>query len=483
MLLNDAQIDRIEAEVLRLLAEVGLAVMNDEIAGLMRALGCTDGPRRRLRIPVETAREVIAARIRINGETRKDAHTQPPIPCPEGPVLNYAFSPGPTHFFDFERWETIGLTDEIADDMIRMADATPEVGGVHPLWTPSPEPEISSVVQLVRCLKLSRKTTGLDAIYPRQMKYMVEIGEILTGQPGSSRYVGGSPCITPPLILGDRMAEEILQRRDCRVQRYSVITMTMVGVSSPVTRLGTVITGAAEVLGGMVATHAVDPEAAIEGGAFIACTDLRGDQMTMAAPEMAWINAAISELFERRWGGNVSVGTQFSPSAKVPGLQAVYENYFLACAVARLSGVDPHYYGRGMINNGGTGSPEQLMLDIEVLAAHRASEMPPAFDEKSLAIDAIHEVLRDDGRFLDHDHTLRHWRERWIPRLFRWDALGPQSPHGDGSERHILGMAHEMWRANLSRYQPPDWPDETIRALDNVERRARRDLTGSGVLS
>jgi len=40
--------------------------------------------------------------------------------------------------------------------------------------------------------------------------------------------------MTPPLILGDRAAEEMLERRDCGIPRYFVATMTMVGISAPI---------------------------------------------------------------------------------------------------------------------------------------------------------------------------------------------------------------------------------------------------------
>ncbi len=52
--------------------------------------------------------------------------------------------------------------------------------------------------------------------------------------------------MTPPLILGDRAAEEMLERRDCGVPRYFVATRTMVGISSPITLPGAVVAGAAE---------------------------------------------------------------------------------------------------------------------------------------------------------------------------------------------------------------------------------------------
>ena len=479
MLLDDNQIERFETEALDLLADVGLGVRNGTIASLLQQQGCRCGANGRLRIPREVALAVIGSQKRRSNEAPQGAASQDRVAEDAMPVLTDAFSPGPTRYFDFERGQPVDLTPEIADSMMRLAEATPEIGGVHCWWPRTAEPEIESIVNLVRSLKRTRKVMGLDAIHPKQIKYLVEIGEILTGESRSTRYLAGSQCMTPPLILGDRAAEEMLERRDCGVPRYFVATMTMVGISTPITLPGAVVAGAAEILGGMVAAHAVCPEAEMTGGAFVVCTNPKGDQMTMAAPEMAWINAAIREVFQRRWGGYLVTGTQYSPCACVPGLQATYENYFLACASARLEGVPPSYGGKGLLANGAVGCPEQLMLDIEARAALLSLDKPVVLDGESLAPKVLREVMAEEGRtFLDHDHTLRHWRERWVPQLFVCDPSGGGILRSNHSERHILESAHQMWRDKLSRYQPPEWPLDVLDALDDVERRARRELVG-----
>ena len=275
MLLSDDQVDRFETEILNLLADVGLGVRNDEIAGLLQQQGCSRGANGRLRIPRQVALAVIGSQKRRTEARKQGVPTKDRVADDSGPLLPDAFCPGPTRYFDFERGQPVDLTPEIVDSMMRLAEATPEIGRVHCWWPPTAEPEIESIVNLIRSLKLTRKVMGLDAIRPKQIKYLVEIGEILTGEPQSTRYLAGSQCMTPPLILGDRAAEEMLERRDCGVPRYFVATMTMVGISAPITLPGAVVAGAAEILGGMVAAHAVCPEAEITGGAFVVCTSLK----------------------------------------------------------------------------------------------------------------------------------------------------------------------------------------------------------------
>ena len=479
MLLNDAELDRIEIEVFRLLEDVGLDVRDDEITRLLLESGCKSLPNGRLRIPRELASEVVAfQQARCSAPASEPAGPQRPAAL-ETAVMHSAFVPGPTVCYDYGAGEVVGVTDEIARRVLQLADATPEVASVHCLWRPGLRPETESIDMLIDALKITRKPTGLDAIFPGQVKYLVEISEIVTGEAGSSYYLAGSQCITPPLILGSRSAGEMLERKKCGVAHYFVATMTLVGVSSPVTRPGAVIAGAAEILGGWVAAHAVAPEGSLTGGAFVSCMDMASGEVTMASPAMAWINAAIRELFERRLGGHVSTGTHYAPCAKVPGLQATYENYFIACAAARLEGGRVSYPGRGLLDNGGVGSPEQLMLDIEARTAIEHLEMPLSLDDDSLALDALREVVPQGSIFLDHEHTRRHCREEWTPRFFLWDSVGPGSRHGDGSERAILDRAHEACEENIKRYQPPEWPRDVLRALDRVAQKARQEFCGT----
>ena len=42
--------------------------------------------------------------------------------------------------------------------------------------------------------------------------------------------------------------------------------------------------------------------------------------------------------------------------------------------------------------------------------------------------------------------------------------------------RDSLDKCQQMWRENLKRYEPPHWPDEKIKALDQVLARAKSEF-------
>ncbi|MEI6502117.1 MAG: trimethylamine methyltransferase family protein, partial [Armatimonadota bacterium] len=286
-------------------------------------------------------------------------------------------------------------------------------------------------------------------------------------------YVGGSQCMTPPMGLGYRAAQEMLERRKHGVRRYYVATMAMVGVSAPLDLLSAAALSAAEVLGGLVTAFVICPEAALMGTAATTVLDMASGNAAMNAPESALLDVAVKELFDAAFGGHVSAHVRYAPTARVPGLQAVAENYFGALACSRLLDTPPNYAGNGNLAMGGVGSPVQAMLDLEALNTLDCLEAKSGLHLDRLSLEEMSDTVRAGGNFLGADHTLRNFRSVWSPALFLRQEPGPD---WDGSERAILNRCNGQWQENLARYQPPAWDETELRALDDVLLRARAEL-------
>jgi trimethylamine--corrinoid protein Co-methyltransferase len=295
----------------------------------------------------------------------------------------------------------------------------------------------------------------------------------VTGRPGDSSYVGGSQCMTPPLNLGHRAAQEMLERRQHNVPRFYVATMAMVGASAPVDLLSATALAAAEVLAGLCAAYVIYPEAALTGTAATTVLDMASGNAAMNAPESALLDATVKELFDGAFGGHVSAHVRYAPTAKVPGLQAVAENYFGALACSRLLDTPPTYAGNGNLDMGGVGSPVQAMLDIEILKSLDWLDAGPGTCPERMSLEELSAVVRAGGNFLNAEHTLRNYRTVWSPKVFLRHQPGLE---WDGTERALLDRCNAQWRDNLSRYEPPDWGDSIVPALDGVLARAQTEL-------
>lgn len=308
---------------------------------------------------------------------------------------------------------------------------------------------------------------GIEAIYPEVIKYLKEISEIITERPGDAGYLAGSECITSPLILERRSAEDIVERMKRGIKRYHVASMPTIGISTPVTVAGSVVM--------MAACFVMDPESDLSGRAISLVVDMKNANNTSSGPEPALLNLAVKDLFDTFWGGHLWVEVYFSPYAKRPGLQAVYENFYGLWRYSRLLGnPDIPYPGMGTLDNGGGGSPTQFMLDMEIRKSQFPLKDGITIDEETLPFQEICEAVRNDKDFLSSEHTLKHFRRLWSSPIFLTEVPTPGAWEGD--EKALLDKCEDLWRENLKNYRPPQWPEDKVKALDDLLVRAKKEL-------
>ena len=204
--------------------------------------------------------------------------------------------------------------------------------------------------------------------------------------------------------------------------------------------------------------------------------DMRTANNTPIGPEPTSVNLAVRDLFDTWWGGHLWVEVCFSPYAKRPGLQAVYENFTTQWRYAKLLGrPDIPYPGMGTLNSGGTGCLLQFMLDMEIRKSQFALKEGISVDDESLPFAEICDAVREGRNFLGEEHTARHCRELWTSQLFltQIPALGIWT----GDEKCILDTCEELWRDNLKKYEPPEQSAEHRKALENVLSKAKKEFS------
>jgi trimethylamine:corrinoid methyltransferase-like protein len=460
----------------------------------MLARGCRQAPSGRIRVPRQLIEEMTLSQRPTQDADQRDqelhyycgvdwAHhviwhkkQENVRRALETRLLMSAFDCGPTTYYDYQSQRSVPVDTAIFIEMMKFAQATPEIGYISTWYRQDAPQAIERIESLILGLKLTDKVDGIEAIDPAAIKYLKEISEIVTRRPGDSSYLAGSECITSPLILEKRSAEDIVERKRCGIHRYHVASMPTIGISTPTTIAGSVVMTAAEILGGMAACYACDPESDLSGRAISLVADMRNGSNTPSGPEPTLVNLAVKELFDAWWGGHLWVEVFFSPFAKRPGLQAVVENFSGLWRYARLlDNPAIPYPGMGTLNSGGTGSPVQFMLDMEIRKSQFALGRPIVLDDDHLPFADICQAVADDAGFLDSDHTLKHCRDLWTSRLFLTDNPDPNRWAGD--EKAILDACDRMWRENLRKYEPPRWPEDTLKALDNVLAKAKKEFS------
>jgi len=365
-----------------------------------------------------------------------------------------AFDCGPTHYYDYQASEAVAVNTEIFVEMMKFAEATPEIGYVSTWYRQDVAQPTERIASLILGLQYTKKVDGIESIDPAVIKYLVAIGEIMTGEANADCYLAGSECLLSPLILDHRAAADMLERARLGIRKYHMASMPAVGMSTPVTLAGAILMSAAEILGGLVVAYCLAPEG-----------DLTGRM----------ISTAVKKLFDDCLGGHLWTEVFFSPSASHPGLQAVYENFYAATAYAQLSGSSlVPYPGMGTLANGGTGSPTQFMLDMEIRKSQFQIQDQIPITEDTLAFEQICEAISQGESFLASEHTVSHFRELWRSELF--PPTQPALQDSGGDEKRILDECEQRGRANVARWEPPQWPADTTRALEDVLKRAEQEL-------
>jgi trimethylamine--corrinoid protein Co-methyltransferase len=122
----------------------------------------------------------------------------------------------------------------------------------------------------------------------------------------------------------------------------------------------------------------------------------------------------------------------------------------------------------GYLESGMTGSLVQLAICDEILDWLEQFVRPVEISDQTLALDLIDEV-GPDGTYLDCDHTLKHFRDRWYPRLF--DRDNHEAWLGRGGKT-LAERAGERVAAILAEHRPEPLTEAVAQEIRAIVLRA-----------
>ncbi len=120
-------------------------------------------------------------------------------------LLMSAFDCGPTTYYDYPGRKIVPVDNGVFTEMMRFAQATPEIGYTSTWYRQDVPPQIERIESLAMGARITDKLDGIEAIFPEVVKYLAEASTILTGRAGDSSYLAGSECVTPPMIMESRL--------------------------------------------------------------------------------------------------------------------------------------------------------------------------------------------------------------------------------------------------------------------------------------
>jgi trimethylamine--corrinoid protein Co-methyltransferase len=297
-------------------------------------------------------------------------------------------------------------------DGVRVADAMPYIDFIMSMFLPSDVPFAREVRQMEVMLNHSAKPICFVTYEWAGTAEIIEMLEVAVGGAERLRANPTSIIYLNP-TSGFRHNEEALRKLIYVAERHlPCIYWPEVGrgITCPITYAGGMACSNAGHLAGLVIAQLVS-----EGAPVALCTavpftlDMRTMVVPYADPDCKAFGLEMSRYYSLpsfNWGG--------MSDSKLLDEQAVIEAA-LTLFAATLNGGNL-IHDIGYMESGLTGSLDLVAICDEIISWLTAFTTGLEINEETLALDVIHEHALS-GDFLGTEHTVRHVREGWQPRL------------------------------------------------------------------
>jgi trimethylamine--corrinoid protein Co-methyltransferase len=456
--LSNDQLAQIHNASLEILDRTGVCLYEEEALNLLKKAGVKVEDGNRVRIPpglVEWALSIAPKRVVLC-----DRNGRRVMPLERNNVF---FGPGSDcpNILDHRTGERRRGTLRDIEEGIRLCDALPNIDFLMSICIASDiDQQVADRYQMRAMLMNSTKpilfvTTEfegtVDAI---KMAEAVAGGEEeLRRNPICALYIN----VTSPL----RHNTEALQKLLFMAGKGLPTTYTPVvlrGISGPVTPAGALaLANAGELAGLVIAQLKREGAPILLSGGTNDMLDMRTLGDVYAAPENRVMFVEMAHYY-----GLPVFGLGGASDSKLPDEQAAAEAAF-SLILEALAGTHL-VHDVGYLESGMTNSFEQIVICDELINYVKRFMQGLVVNEETLALDVIDQV-GPHGDFLGTEHTARHYKEDWYPRLLdrndfdTWKAAGGKT---------LRQRARERVEEILSSHRPEPLPKDVQAKIDAI---------------
>jgi len=460
--LGDEQLKRIHLASLEILRRTGVEMLEEEGRELLKRRGAmVDGTR--VRIPpalVEWGIRSAPAQVTL---CSRDG--QPAMRLEAGRFY-YGTGSDTRYVVDPDTGERrLAYRRDVAD-MARLCDALPNIDFVMCMGIASDVTNaISDLYHFATMVSNTRKPIVFTAWNLRNLRDIVSMAETVAGGAEALRMSPFMALYAEPISPLKFAAEGVEKLLYMAGKGLPVVYKPGMigGATGPITYAGQLALCNAETLTGVLLAQLKREGAPVIYGGGFAPMDMR-TAVAPPSPELWMLLAARAELAQYYGLPNYSYAG--NTAAKVCDEQAAVDAA-MSILVSALSGANL-IHDIGFLDSHLTSSYDLVVLCDEVIAMAKRMMQGILVDEETLALDVIDRV-GPGGHFLVEDHTLRHFRENWYPRLMdRGDHASWQSKGG----KRLAQVVNERVRELLATYQPEPLNSEVAAALNAIIRDA-----------
>jgi trimethylamine--corrinoid protein Co-methyltransferase len=406
--LTDDQCRLIHCASLEILERTGVKVDYHPALDLLKKAGCFVGENR-VRVPahlVEWALRAAPSRIMMYDRTGK------PVMPIQDRISTFGTGSDCLNILDHSTGERRRATLQDIVDGIRVADAMQHIDFIMSMFLPSDVAVAADVRQMEVMLTYSAKPICFVTYEWEGTREIIEMLEVVAGGTEQLRTNPTAILYLNPTTAFRHNKEALRKLMYAAAKGLPVVYLPDVqrGFTCPITYAGAMACANAGQLVGLLLAQLVN-----EGAPIIlnAATPSTIDMRTMVLPYAEPAGKAFA--LEMNFYYNLpAFSTGGCSDSKLLDEQAIMEATLSLFAATMRGGNMIH--DLGYMESGLTGSLELLVMCDEVISWLKAFMQGLEISEDTLALDLIHQHGLS-GDFLGTEHTLRHVREGWGPRL------------------------------------------------------------------
>ena len=457
-ILTEGQIIEIHKATLQLLEDTGVRIMHPQGIQLLKDAGCRINGHGNIQIPsglVESCIHSAPASITIYSRNAAEAMQL------EENKVHFGLGTDLLKTYDLE---TGILRPSRLQDVVnaaRIADYFEDIDFIASYAHPQDIPANLAYIESFRAeLENSIKPIFFTAAGSEDLAIIIEMAEVVAGGEEAMRKKPMAACYINAIsgLLHNKEALQKLLFLSSKNLPLLYLPSSTAAVTSPVTPAGNIALDYAGVLVGLVLSQLTREGTPVivsgmpPGGTF----DMRTMVTSYCEPERTVIQA-LAHFYDLPMFSIAGAS-----EAKLPDQQAAAEAA-MSLVVETLAGGNI-IHDLGYLESGLTYSLAQLVLCDEIVSWIKAYTKQIEVSDETLALDVI-ERTGPVGQFLDTDHTLRHYRERWYPTLFE---RGNYKSWKESGEKSLTERASERIEKILKDHSPEPLPEKIKKELRKI---------------
>jgi trimethylamine:corrinoid methyltransferase-like protein len=461
--------------VLELLERRGVQMEHPEVTRRLAKAGArVDADTSTVRFPAAFLEEVLARAPKRVALFGRDGGRRLDVPRPEG-GFHLRTGTGAHGYLDPETGAYRKTTAADAAAWARLAEALEEIDVCAFPFVDDVPVSSADLHGLMAVLANCAKHAWIQPYSAESIEYLLNLAAAAAGGEPTLRAAPGVSLIATaltPLSVKFMDLEAIRLAARFGVPVHACSLPSAAG-TAPITMPATVLMAAAEILAMLAAAQVMEPPVPVIATPLVFALDMRTGRGLQSSVEAMQGAAAAVQLMKQGFGLPTHTYGSGSDSPLADG-QSMAERALLGLltGLARADILG----GAGQLEVATAISPLQLCIDDELAAMVRRLLRGLEVDDDTLAWDEL-QAVAPGGHFLATQHTLRHCREGFLPKLFTrlprdaWEAKG---------EGDLVARARERCRALLGAPAPDPLPADRLKEMAAVVAAADRRLAGTG---